>query len=343
MAVRADVRACADVAVRAAVPPRRGAARGSRAHQPRRVQHAADQVQFPGQLRRLREVLVALQQDSGRRDPRAQFGEYLQDRFRDRVGVRVVPYAVPLDAARHMDVRDRLDRQLVQRPRRVLAPVDAVGVQVGDVDEQPYTGAPHQLRQELPLRQLLARPGEQGRDVLQRERHRQLVLGDPHVLAQHPQRVPGARHRQQVPGLQGPGRGQPSARPYERDVLGDQRRAQRLGARGQGREAVRVGALRPADAQRHAVRDHLRAALAQPQQGGGEVAGADVLRDHLHPVDAGQRLDRVGDLGPPADADAEPQSLVLAFHTVPLGACRAGVMAPSRGAEPTRGDVQRLI
>lgn len=134
----------------------------------------------------------------------------------------VVPDAVPLVAARHVHVGDRLDGQFVERAGRVLAPVDVVGVQIGHVDQQPHPGAVDEVVQELALGHLLTGPGEQRRDVLHRERHREGGLGGPHVRAQHVQRVPGARHGQQMAGLQHGGAGAGAARADERDVLGDQ-------------------------------------------------------------------------------------------------------------------------
>lgn len=121
-----------------------------------------------------------------------------------------------------MDVRDGLDRQLVECLRGVLAPVDVVGVEVRHVDEEPDAGAVDEVVEELPLGHLLARPVDEGRDVLQGERHGQRVLGDADVLAQHVQGVPGARHRQQMPGLQLRRRGEGAPRPDERDVLRDE-------------------------------------------------------------------------------------------------------------------------
>ncbi len=137
--------------------------------------------------------------------------------------VAVVPDAVALEAAGDMHVGDRIEGQRRQRLGGVLAPVDVVGVQVGHVDQQPHAGPLDQLGQELALGQLLTRPGEQRGDVLQGQRHRQRVLRDADVLAQHVQRVPGARHGQQVAGLQARGGGERAARPDVGDVLGDQR------------------------------------------------------------------------------------------------------------------------
>ncbi len=238
-----------------------------------------------------------------------------------------------------MDVRDGLHRQFVQRLRRVLAEVDVVGVQVGHVDQQPHPGPLDQLRQELPLGELLVGPGDQRGDVLQGERHRQRVLRDPHVLAEHVQRVPGAGHRQQVPRLQPRRRGQRPPGPHERDVLGHQGRPQQFGARRESGEPVGVGPVRAAEAERHPVRHDGHPALAQPYQRVREVVGAEVLRDRLHPVDPAQRLHLGRDLRPPADTDAQ-------FHAAPvplLTSFCSGSWLPSRGDEPDRWDVQSFI
>ncbi|MDH6187834.1 hypothetical protein M2168_000866 [Streptomyces sp. CZ24] len=221
----------------------------------------------------------------------------------------VVPHPVPLEPARHVDVGQRLQRQRVEGGGGVLALVDVVGVQVGDVDQQPYPGPVGQLVEELPLRQLLARPGEERRDVLHGERHGQLVLGDPHVLAEDREPFPRPGDRQQVPGLQPARRGPLPARPDERDVLGDQWRPQRLGPLGQRRQPYRIGPLRAAQAQPHPVRHHGHPTLPQPPQGVGKVTGTDVLRHHLHPLDPRHRLDGLRDRGPPADPRTQP------FHT----------------------------
>jgi hypothetical protein len=102
---------------------------------------------------------------------------------------------------------------------RVGAEVDVRGVQVGDVDQQQRPRTVGDLGQELPLGQLLVGPGQQRRDVLQRQRQRQrerqLVLGDPDVLGEDGERVPGPGHRQQMPGV-------PCTGPGEGDVLADQ-------------------------------------------------------------------------------------------------------------------------
>ena len=83
------------------------------------------------------------------------------------------------------------------------------------------------------------------------------------------------------------------------------------------------GPVGAAEAERDPVRHDGDAALAQPYQRVGKVTGADVLRDRLDPVDAGQALHRLGDLGPPADADAQ------VLH--------GQVMAQGRGGEPWAG------
>ncbi len=280
-------------------------------------QRRPDHGQFLRQLLRRREVVVPLQEDPGRRDPGRQVGEDVEDRTGHRMGVRVVPDAVPLDAARHVHVRDGLDGQLGQGAGRVLAAVDAVGVQVGDVDEEPYPGALHQLREELPLRHLLARPGDQGGDVLQGERHGQRVLRDAHVLAEHVEGVAGAGHGEQVARLQRRGRRERPPGPYERDVLRDQRRSQRHRLLAERREPRGVGPVRAAEPQRHAVRHDRDAAPPQPGQGVGQVVRADVLRDDLHPVHPGQPLHRLRDLGTPADADAEFRHVPLLRSSVP--------------------------
>lgn len=101
-----------------------------------------------------------------------------------------------------VDVGDGLDREFVEGLGGVLAAVDMVRVQVGHVDEQTDTGAVRQVVEELSLGHLLAGPGDQRGDVLHREGHGQRGLSDADVLAQDVQRVPGARDRQQVPGLQ---------------------------------------------------------------------------------------------------------------------------------------------
>ena len=99
-------------------------------------QHGAYRAQFARQLPALGEVLVALQQHTGRCRTGAELGEHVQDRPGHGVRMAVVPYAVPLHTARDMDIGDGFHRKLVERDRRVLAPVDMVGMEVGDVDER---------------------------------------------------------------------------------------------------------------------------------------------------------------------------------------------------------------
>ena len=65
------------------------------------------------------------------------------------MGVAVVPDAVPLEAAGDVDVGDGFHGEFVEGLGRVLAAVDVVGVEVGDVDEQAYAGAVDQVVQEL--------------------------------------------------------------------------------------------------------------------------------------------------------------------------------------------------
>ena len=158
--------------------------------------------QLPLQLGRFGEVLVALQEHARRADPGGQVGEDARTGWRHGVGVAVVPDAVAFETAGDMDVRDGLDGQFVQRLGGVLAAVDVVGVEVGHVDQEAYAGAVGEVVQELALGHLLARPGDQRRDVLHRERHGQRVLGDADVLAEDVEGVPGAGDGQQVPGLQ---------------------------------------------------------------------------------------------------------------------------------------------
>ncbi len=176
----------------------------------------------------------------------------------------VVPHAVAFHAARDMDVGDGLDGEFGEGLGRVLAAVDVVGVQVGDVDEEAYAGAVGQVVQELALGHLLARPGEQRGDVLDGEGYGQRGLGDADVLAEHVEGVAGARHGQQVAGFQERGGGQGAARADERDVLGDEGRAQRLGSLGERRQPGLVRAVGAAEAEGDAVRDHGHAAFAQP-------------------------------------------------------------------------------
>jgi hypothetical protein len=252
------------------------------------------------------------------------------------VGVAVVPDAVPLVPARHVHVRDRLDGQLVQRTGRVLAPVDVVGVQVGHVDQQPHPRAVDEVVQELALGHLLAGPGEERRDVLHRERHRKGGLGDPYVRAQHVQGVPGARHGEQVARLQHGGAGAGAARPDERDVLGDQRRTQRLGPLGECGQPCLVGAAGAAEAEGDTVRDDGHSALAQPPQRFGEMTGAEVLRHGLDPVDARHRLHGLRDLRPPAD----PRTQTLHPHPpVPLPSVRVVRTSPVRAWRPYASSV----
>ncbi len=220
---------------------------------------------------------------------------------------------------------------------RVLTAVDVVGVQVGHVDEQPHPGPLDQLGQELPLGHPLARPGEQRGDVLQRQRHRQRLLRDPHVLAEHVEGVAGARHGQQVARLQAGRRGERAARPDERDVLGDQRSPERLRAFRERREPALVGAVGAAEAEGDAVRDHGHPALAQPQQRVREMARADVLRHDLHPVDARHALHGVRDLRSPADSRTQSP------HGPAPPPSNDGGMAPADCAESPPVCLQRNI
>ncbi|KIF70958.1 hypothetical protein HY68_23970 [Streptomyces sp. AcH 505] len=330
--------------VRAAGPRRRDARRYATARRRGSCRdRLADGVEFGGQLRGRREVVVALQQHAGRRGTGAQLGQYVEHRPGDGVGVGVVPDPVALDTAGDMDVRDGLDRQFVERGRRVLTAVDVVGVQIGDVDQQPDAGALHQFGEELALAHLLVGPADQRGDVLHCERHRQRVLGDAHVLAEHPQRVLRARHRQQMTGLQAGRSGQRAAGPDERDVLGDQRRAERLRPFGEVGQPPRIGPVGAAEPERDAVRDDGDAPLAQSDERVRQMVGAEVLGDRLDPVDPVQRLDGVRDLRAPADADPQLRCAVGAFHVF-LPRLRApGVMARPGGAEPAAAQAQRLI
>src|SRR5690606_40579088 len=117
-----------------------GGTGGGRPGRPR-AQGLAHGVQFGPQLRRGGEVLVPLQQHARGRGAGGEVGEDVEHRPRDGMGVAVVPHAVPLEAAGDMDVGDGLQRQAGEGLGGVLAAVDVVGVQVGDVDEQPHAGA----------------------------------------------------------------------------------------------------------------------------------------------------------------------------------------------------------
>ncbi len=313
----------------------RGRGDGSRPRPP--LHRLPDRPQFPLQLRPRRKVLVPLQQHPRRPHPRREVGQDVEDPRGHRVRMAVVPDTVPLVAARHMHVRDRLDRQFVERPRRILAPVDVIGVQIGHVDQQPHPRAVDEVVQELALRHLLAGPGQQRGDVLHRERHRQRGLRDPYVRAQHVQRVPGARHRQQMARLQPRGTGAGAARADERDVLGDQRRAQRLGTLGEGGQPGLVGPVGAAETEGDAVRHDGHPALAQPQQRVGQMAGAEVLRDGLDPVDARHPLHGLRDLRPPADPRPQP------LHPRPPPPVGDGVIAREGPAEPPTSTLQSNI
>lgn len=155
-----------------------------------------------------------------------------------------------------------MHRQRVERREGVLTAVDVVRVQIGDIDQQAHPGPLDELGEEGPLAHLLVGPGHQRRDVLQRERHRQRVLRDAHVLAQHVQRVAGPRHGQQVPRLQTRRAGQLPAAADEGDVLGDERRAQRLRALRERGQPLRPGPLGAPEAERDSVRDDRDTALA---------------------------------------------------------------------------------
>ena len=146
--------------------------------------------------------------------PSARWGSEVVAIVHLRPGAEVSDEELRDTAGAHL-ARFKLPRVILRR-ERVVRLVQIVGVQVGDVDEQPYAGPRHQLGQERTLPELLARPVEQRGHVLQRQRHRQRRLGDAHVLHQHVQAVAGTRHRQQMPGLHVPGA-------HHRHVLADQR------------------------------------------------------------------------------------------------------------------------
>ena len=118
-----------------------------------------------------------------------------------------------------------------------------VGVEVGEVEQQQRAGALDELADERRLVHLRLGPLDERRDVLERERHGERLLGDRDVLGDDLQRRARARHRQQVAGLAPVGA-------HERDVLADERRVDALRDRVEVRQARRLRPLgaRPATA-----------------------------------------------------------------------------------------------
>jgi hypothetical protein len=83
-----------------------------------------------------------------------------------------------------VQVGDCVQRQLVQGDQRVQTQVDLVGVQVGQVQQQPDPGALDEFGQELAS--LIWSSGQPKRGhVLQRQRHRERGLGGADVGYQY--------------------------------------------------------------------------------------------------------------------------------------------------------------
>ncbi|GAA3032995.1 hypothetical protein GCM10020000_07610 [Streptomyces olivoverticillatus] len=174
-------------------------------------------------------------------------------------------------------------------------------MEVGDVDEKADARALDQLGEELPFRELVLRPGEERRDVLQGKGYGQQLLGDTDVLAEDVQRVPGAGHRQQVPGFDAGDAvsGPPDPTKAMCSVTSGAPSASARSARATSLpRSGRSAPPRPSETPCGTTgvpRSHSR-------RSGGEVSGADVLRHDLHPVDALRACDVPGDFRAPADA-----------------------------------------
>ncbi len=135
------------------------------------------------------------------------------------MSVRVVVVAVSLLAARHVDVGEPLEREPVQERDRIPAEVPRVRVEVREVEEEERARPVEDLAEERRLVHLRAGPLEEGRYVLERERHRELGLHGPHVLDDDLERLARARHGEEVARLETP----PS---HEAEVLAHERRAE---------------------------------------------------------------------------------------------------------------------
>ena len=146
--------------------------------------------------------------------------------------------------------------------------------------------------EELGLGELVVGPVEERGDHLQRDRHGQLGGQAGDVGGQHVERLAGARHGQQVPGLASRG-------PHERDVLAHQRRVERIGAGRELRDPRRVERLGAAQRQPDAVRDHRHPPRTQVHHPSRWTCGRDRLGDDLAEAQVGHVGDPARDLGPP--------------------------------------------
>ena len=149
------------------------------------------------------------------------------------------------------------------------------------------------------------------------------------VGGQHVERLAGARHGQQVPGLA-------PARPHERDVLAHQRRVERLGAGGELGDPRRVERLGAAQRQPDAVRDHRHPPRTQVHHPSRWTCGRDRLGDDLAEAQVGHVGDPARDLGPPTRPDAVDDERAARGvgpphrrHRAAPG-CRAAVDPPGR-------------
>ena len=126
--------------------------------------------EFGGEFGEGREIFVALKDDAA--DGRAveDVFEEVPDCGRRGLGMAVDQFAVVGVAAGEVELHDAVERQRGERGVRVGAVVDAVGVEVGDVEEQAAVGRGEDGGDEAGLGHFRAGQMDGERDVFENQR-----------------------------------------------------------------------------------------------------------------------------------------------------------------------------
>jgi hypothetical protein len=150
------------------------------------------------QLRQRRDVEITFQQGREHAEMRIGGIQQLPDRVADRRGMRVHAQVLGLDVMPgDMRIDDALARQRLEEGQRVVAVVDAVDVDVVDVQQQAAVGALQHRQQEFEFAHPCARRGVV-RDVLHRDRPLQDVLHAADARGDIFDRLGGEGNRHQV-------------------------------------------------------------------------------------------------------------------------------------------------
>jgi len=167
----------------------------------------------------------------------------------------------------------------------VEAKVERVRVEIGDVQHQQRAGRVGEPGEKLGLVELVLRPIEERRDVLESERHAQHAPCMNHVVAQHRERGLGPRHGQEVAG-------RAAAGADEGDVIAHADGPRPFGDAAETIEAALIDPLRAAERQADRVDDDLDTSFTQsPERSGQRSPRVDVLGQDPQAVDVGRHGD----------------------------------------------------